>query len=84
MYKVGINNKREDAGCEKCGSELLRKWWSNRQKRRFGLRNSQGVRKAVTIWVSMFGGTDGGKESFGEQIDGMENCCSQEIQSSLG
>ena len=47
------------------------------------MRNSSGVRKALTIEVSVFGGADGGKESFGEWIDGVENCCSKELQSSL-
>lgn len=28
-------------------------------------------------------GADGGKEGFGEWIDGVENCCSKELQSSL-
>lgn len=40
-------------------SEQLRKWRSKRQKRKSGLRHSRGVRKAVTIWVRVFGGTDG-------------------------
>ena len=78
----GVKRK---TGCEKGGSELLRKRWSNRKRRKSApVRNSLGVRKAVTIGVSVFGGEDCRKESFGEWIDGVENCYSKELQSSLG
>lgn len=70
--KEALKSKKKDTDCEKGGSELLRKAVKEIEK----CEKFLGCQESSYHWD---GGADCGKESFGEWIDGVRNCCSKEL-----